>query len=57
MAAVIVVLNFSYELFLPLINTKDLVDAYFGMAGSLLATILLLPIAIFGTKLKSGKTD
>lgn len=57
MAAVMIVLNFLYELFLPLLNTKDIVDAYFGMAGSLLATILLLPIAIFGTKLKSGKSD
>lgn len=57
MAAVMIVLNFLYELFLPLLNTKDIVDAYFGMAGSLLATILLLPIVIFGTKLKSGKSD
>ncbi|MCH5720131.1 hypothetical protein [Niabella hibiscisoli] len=31
-AGVLIVLaNFIYELFLPFINTKDIVDAYFGM--------------------------
>src|SRR5690554_4457879 len=27
--------NFIYELFIPILNTTDIVDAYFGFAGTL----------------------
>ena len=40
--------NFVYELFLPFINTKDLVDAYYGAAGVTLGFLFLYPASQFG---------
>lgn len=56
LAAVIVAANFVYELLLPFLNTKDVVDAYFGLAGSILSIILLIPIALYGIEPNSEKT-
>lgn len=42
--------NFIYELWIPVLNTPDIIDAYYGMAGSLLAFIWLLLIKSFGLK-------
>lgn len=39
----IIIINFVYELFLPIINTKDIIDAYYGLSGVVLgATFLML---------------
>ena len=38
--AAVIVINYIYELFLPLLNTPDITDAYYGVAGSILAGII-----------------
>ncbi|MDB8796190.1 hypothetical protein PN279_06405 [Romboutsia sp. 1001216sp1] len=40
--------NFAYELFLSIINTKDIVDAIYGLAGSLLSFIYLVLMKKYG---------
>ncbi|MCH1959912.1 MULTISPECIES: hypothetical protein [Romboutsia] len=40
--------NFVYELFLSIINTKDIVDAIYGLAGSLLSFIYLVLMKKYG---------
>lgn len=42
--------NLIYELFLPIANTMDPVDAWFGIAGTLAGLLLLTVIARFGLK-------
>lgn len=44
--------NFIYELFLPFINTKDIIDAYFGVAGVILGCLFLYPASKYGLKEK-----
>lgn len=44
------------ELFLPLLNTRDPVDAAYGIAGTLLAFAWLLVIRRFGRKALPGAT-
>lgn len=38
----VIVTNFIYELFLTIINTKDIIDAYYGLVGCLLAFPILI---------------
>jgi hypothetical protein len=38
---VIILINFIYELFIPLLNTPDIVDAYYGLAGVVLSFLFL----------------
>ncbi|EDT78901.1 putative uncharacterized conserved protein [Clostridium perfringens NCTC 8239] len=40
--------NFVYELFLSIINTKDIVDAIYGLAGCLLSFIYLVLMKKYG---------
>lgn len=42
--------NLIYELFLPILNTPDVVDAYFGFAGTLLGFVFLYFVNRFGLK-------
>ena len=44
LALLIIGLNFFYELFVPILNTKDVVDAYFGTAAVGLAVFFLFLI-------------
>lgn len=37
----LVLANFIYELFIPILNTPDIVDAYFGCAGTVLGFLFL----------------
>lgn len=53
--AAVIVINFVYELFLPLLNTPDITDAYYGVAGSILAGMVLLLIKKRGLKLSIPK--
>lgn len=43
--------NLIYEFFIPVLNTPDAVDAWFGVAGSVLGFFVLLIIEKFGLKL------
>jgi hypothetical protein len=38
---VIIVINFIYELFIPILNTPDIIDAYYGLAGVVLSFLFL----------------
>lgn len=40
--------NFIYELWVPILNTRDVVDAYYGVAGTILALCFLLCVKRFG---------
>lgn len=42
--------NFIYELFIPVLNTPDIVDAYFGAVGTLVAFLFLSYVQFFGLK-------
>lgn len=40
--------NLIYEIYIPILNTIDIVDAYFGIAGTLLGFLFLLYVRKFG---------
>ncbi|NGU66018.1 hypothetical protein G6Z27_04505 [Clostridium perfringens] len=40
--------NFVYELFLSVINTKDIIDAMYGLAGCLLSFVYLALLKKYG---------
>ncbi len=50
--SVIVLVNFIYELWIPILNTRDIVDAYYGCVGVIAAFIFLMLTKAFGLKLK-----
>lgn len=50
------VANVTYELLLPLLNTRDPVDAVYGLIGTLLAFGWLCVIQRFGLREIPGKT-
>lgn len=41
-------LNFIYELFIPILNTPDIIDAYFGAVGTIVAFLFLGYVNYFG---------
>lgn len=43
--------NLVYELYLPILNTPDIVDVYFGFAGTLLGFVFLFFVYRFGLKI------
>jgi hypothetical protein len=45
---VIILINFIYELFIPILNTPDIVDAYYGLAGVMLSFLFLYPVSKYG---------
>jgi len=47
-AALLIAANLIYELFLPFINTMDVMDAYYGIAGSIVPFIYLIPYKLYG---------
>lgn len=44
----LILFNFFYEMYIPILNTPDLYDASFGFLGSLLAVFLLIVINKYG---------
>lgn len=42
--------NYAYELFLTLWNTRDIIDAHYGLAGSLLAFAYLTSVKLWGLR-------
>lgn len=49
---VVVLANFIYELWIPFLNTRDIVDAYYGCVGVIAALLFLVLVKKFGLKLK-----
>lgn len=45
-----IIANCIYELLLPVLNTRDVVDMYYGIGGTTIATIMLVLTANFGLK-------
>lgn len=41
-------LNFVYELFIPVLNTPDIIDAYYGFAGTVIAQLFLVLVYKWG---------
>lgn len=53
----ILTLNFVYELFIPILNTPDIIDAYFGVVGTLLGFLFLLLVRLFGLRANLPNRD
>lgn len=47
--------NFIYELLIPFINTRDLTDAYYGVAGVCLGYLFLYVAGIYGMRLNPDR--
>lgn len=47
---VIILSNFIYETFLPILNTTDIVDAVYGLVGTIISLIYLYIISKYGFK-------
>jgi len=47
---VIISLNFIFELFITVLNTRDMVDAYYGVGGTAMAYVFLLIAKKWGLK-------
>ena len=48
LVAVVMLINFIYELFIPLLNTPDIIDAWYGITGSAVACVYLFIIKKYG---------
>lgn len=48
---VIIVANFIYELWIPILNTRDWIDAVYGCAGTLVGFVFLMLMKKFGLRL------
>lgn len=44
----LIIANFIYELFLPVLNTRDVIDALYGLAGVTVSLIYLFVISRYG---------
>jgi len=49
----LILANLIYELWIPVLNTPDLIDAYFGFAGTLVAFIFLLLTSKYGLNINT----
>lgn len=45
---VLIIANFVYEIFLPVVNTTDIVDAIYGVVGVIISLIYLYFIGKYG---------
>lgn len=45
---VLVLCNLVYEFFIPVLNTPDPIDAWYGVAGTVLGAVVLMLIGRFG---------
>lgn len=50
LGGVVLVANWVYELFIPVLNVPDTVDALYGTAGTIIGLALLLLIKRFGIR-------
>ena len=44
----LIVVNFIYEIFLPILNTTDIIDALYGLAGVVISLVYLYFIDRYG---------
>ena len=51
LGVILIVSNFVYETLLEILNTKDIVDAYFGLTGTMIGFLFLYYIKNFGLTL------
>lgn len=49
-AFLLLLINFVYEWFVPILNTMDKIDAYYGFAGSLLPLVFLYFFMKYGIR-------
>jgi hypothetical protein len=52
LGGVVLLANFIYELWISILNTPDIVDAYYGFVGTIVAFIFLLLSKAFGLQIK-----
>lgn len=50
MGIAIIFINAIYELWIPLLNTKDIIDAYYGIAGAVIGFVFLALVKKYGLK-------
>lgn len=50
LGALLIFCNLIFELFLPILNTRDIVDPIFGVVGTALGYLILLYIKKYGLK-------
>lgn len=50
LGAVLVLANWIYELLLPVLNVPDVIDAWYGTAGTIAGLVVLWPIKRFGLR-------
>ena len=50
MCIAVIFFNAVYELFIPVLNTPDITDAYYGIAGTLIAFVFLALVHKHGLK-------
>lgn len=50
LALSVMVVNVIYELFIPVLNTRDITDAWYGVAGSIAGGVYLLFVKQYGVK-------
>lgn len=50
--SIILLANFIYELWIPILNTRDIIDAYYGCSGTIVAFVFLVLVKKFGLILK-----
>ena len=56
LGGLLVACNFIYEMFIGVLNTPDIIDAYYGVAGTVVAFLFLLICKKFGFKLNPQAT-
>lgn len=50
LALTVMVINIIYELFIPVLNTRDITDAWYGVAGCIVGGVYLLFVKQYGVK-------
>lgn len=55
LGCIILSANFVYEFWVPLLNTRDITDAWYGTTGTVIGFIFLLLTKKFGVKKNNGE--
>lgn len=50
LALTVMVINIIYELFIPVLNTRDITDAWYGIAGCITGGLYLVLVKQYGVK-------
>jgi hypothetical protein len=57
LAGAILLGNLIYELWIPVLNTPDVIDAIYGMVGTLVATFFLYIVSKHGLKINPANAE